>query len=127
LSKQMAAPMVSVIIPCRNEARYIRSVVDSVLSSDPPKGELEIIVVDGMSDDGTREVLAEYERKHPERLRVLDNPKKVVPSSLNMAIRAARGKIIVRLDRTPTTKRTTSHSASNGWKGRGPTTSAAPA
>jgi len=94
----MAAPMVSVIIPCRNEARYIRSVVDSVLSSDPPKGELEIIVVDGMSDDGTREVLAEYERKHPERLRVLDNPKKVVPSSLNMAIRAARGKIIVRLD-----------------------------
>ncbi len=94
----MVHPKVSVIIPCRNEARYIRPVVDSVLSSDPPKGELEIIVVDGMSDDGTREVLAEYEMKYPERVRVLDNPKKVVPSSLNMAIRAARGEIIVRLD-----------------------------
>src|SRR5258707_11413889 len=91
-------PKVSVIIPCRNEARYIHCVVDSVLSSDPPKDGIEIIVVDGMSDDGTREILAEYERIHPEMIRVLDNPKKVVPSSMNIGIRAAHGEIIVRLD-----------------------------
>src|SRR5262249_33633337 len=94
----MAVPKVSIIIPCRNEARYIRSVVDSVLSSDPPKGKMEIIVVDGMSDDGTREILAEYEETYPELIRVLDNPRKVVPSSMNIGIRAARGQVIVRLD-----------------------------
>jgi glycosyltransferase involved in cell wall biosynthesis len=59
---------------------------------------MEIIVVDGMSDDGTREVLAEYQRKHPELVRVLDNPKRVVPSAMNIGIKAARGEIIVRLD-----------------------------
>ena len=94
----MRPTKVSIVIPCRNEARYIRSVVDSVLSSDVPTGGMEIIVVDGISDDGTREILAEYEGKHPELLRVLDNPKRVVPSSMNMGIRAARGEIIVRLD-----------------------------
>src|SRR5262249_52359102 len=94
----MAVPKASIIIPCRNEARYIRSVVDSVLSSDLPNGRMEIIVVDGMSDDGTREILAEYERTYPELIRVLDNPKKVVPSSMNIGIRAARGQVIERLD-----------------------------
>ncbi len=97
-AQQMAPPKVSIIIPCRNEARYIRSVVDSVLSSVAPKGGMEIIVVDGMSNDGTREILAEYQRKYPEMLRVLDNPKHVVPSSMNIGIQAARGEIIVRLD-----------------------------
>src|SRR5215467_12325568 len=94
----LGSPRVSIVIPCRNEAQYIRSVVDSVLSSDPPKGGMEIIVVDGISDDGTREILAEYERKYPELLRVFDNPKHVVPSSMNIGIREAHGEIIVRLD-----------------------------
>ena len=46
--------MVSVIIPCRNEGKFIGKCLDSLLEQDYPKENLEIFVVDGMSDDKTR-------------------------------------------------------------------------
>ncbi|HMA45165.1 MAG TPA: glycosyltransferase family 2 protein, partial [Gemmatimonadales bacterium] len=58
---------------------------------------LEVLVVDGMSDDGTRTVLAEYSARNP-LVRVLDNPRRITPVALNLAIRAARGEVIVRMD-----------------------------
>lgn len=92
------SPRTSVVIPCRNEAPYIRSVLDAVLHAQPPPGGIEILVADGMSTDGTREVLAEYAARYPEVVRVIDNPAFVVPHGLNAAIREARGEFIVRLD-----------------------------
>lgn len=90
-------PFVTIVIPCRNEAPFIRRVVDSVLSSSYPRGRLEVIFVDGMSADGTREILAEAAREHS-FIRTLDNPSFTTPVALNLGIRAARGEIIVRMD-----------------------------
>lgn len=89
-------PAVSVIIPCRNEAGFIDSCLDSVAASDYPAPLLEVIVADGLSDDGTRERLAA--RAARGEITVIDNPDRFVSPGLNRAIRAARGEIIVRLD-----------------------------
>lgn len=88
---------VSIIIPCRNERDYIAGVLDSILANDFPKENLEVIVADGMSEDGTRAVIEEYTKKWP-FIRLVDNPKKIVPCALNEAIRKAKGRIIMRMD-----------------------------
>jgi cellulose synthase/poly-beta-1,6-N-acetylglucosamine synthase-like glycosyltransferase len=90
-------PLVSVVIPCRNEGEFIRICLDSVLASDYPREKLEVFVVDGMSEDDTREIVAEYVRKYA-FIRLLDNRKKIAPSALNVGIATARGPLIVRLD-----------------------------
>src|SRR5438128_1645167 len=85
---------ISVIIPCRNEKRHIGRFLDSVLTQDlEPGWELEILVADGLSDDGTREALRQY--RH---VRVIDNPGRIVSTGLNAAIGAATGEVVIRLD-----------------------------
>ncbi|HMA43558.1 MAG TPA: glycosyltransferase, partial [Gemmatimonadales bacterium] len=93
----MPFPLVTIVVPCRNEERYIVECLDSILACDYPPDRLEVLVVDGMSDDGTRTVLAEYAARNP-LVRVLDNPRRITPVALNLAIRAARGEVIVRMD-----------------------------
>jgi len=90
-------PLVSIIIPCRNEREHIESCVRSVLRQESPPDAFEVIVADGMSDDGTREILERLASEDP-RLQVIDNPDRIVPTALNLAIRRARGEWIVRLD-----------------------------
>ena len=53
-------PFVSIIIPCRNEEKFIGKCLDSILAQDYPKDRLEVLVVDGMSEDGTREIVERY-------------------------------------------------------------------
>jgi glycosyltransferase involved in cell wall biosynthesis len=90
-------PSVSIVVPCRNEKHYIAECLDSILACDYPLDRLEVLVVDGMSDDGTRQVLADYSAGHA-LIRVLDNPQRITPVALNLAIRAAGGDVIVRMD-----------------------------
>jgi glycosyltransferase involved in cell wall biosynthesis len=85
--------MISVVIPCFNERKHIEACVRSILSQEPPPGGLEIIVVDGLSDDGTRDILNRLASDHPE-LRVVDNPRRITPCAMNVGIRAARGKYV---------------------------------
>lgn len=91
------APAVSVVIPCRNERDSIRMCLSAMLSQEPPEGGFEVIAVDGMSTDGTREILIQIAREYP-GLRLLDNPAGIVSSGLNRAIALARGSIIIRAD-----------------------------
>ena len=95
--QQRHAADVSVVVPCRNEIRHIRAFLDSVFRQDLGRIEMEVLVADGMSDDGTRLVLGEFQRKFAS-LRVLDNPEQIVSTGLNRAIREAEGEIIIRMD-----------------------------
>jgi succinoglycan biosynthesis protein ExoA len=88
---------VSVVIPCRNEFWYIRACLDSVFRQELDGIEMEVLVADGMSDDGTREILGELAREYVS-LRILDNPGRIVSTGVNRAILAARGEIVVRMD-----------------------------
>ncbi|HUS87733.1 MAG TPA: glycosyltransferase family 2 protein [Bacteroidales bacterium] len=97
LSNNKPSRYVSIIMPCRNEEKHISACLDSVLSNDYPKGLLEIIVIDGTSDDSTRELVDEYIRKHP-FIRLLHNPDKITPKGLNIGITNAKGDIIMRMD-----------------------------
>ena len=90
-------PVVSIIIPCRNEAHFIDRCLESVFAFEPVDGDFEVLVVDGLSNDATREKLAEWKLREP-RLHVLDNPARIVPIAMNIGIRAARGQWLVRLD-----------------------------
>ena len=89
---------ISVVIPCRNERQHICEFLDSLLTQDlAPHWQLEILVADGMSDDGTREILDRYCAQNA-MVRMIDNPGRIVSTGLNAAIRASNGEIIVRMD-----------------------------
>lgn len=87
-------PRVSVIIPCRNERDYIARCLDSLLASDYPRERLEILVVDGRSEDGTQQIVEAYVQRHA-CLRLLDNPRKITPVAFNVGIANARGDFIM--------------------------------
>jgi glycosyltransferase involved in cell wall biosynthesis len=89
--------MVSIIVPCRNEVNCIATTLESIMSQEPVEGDFEVIVADGMSDDGTREVLKELMATDA-RLTMVDNPETIVSTGLNRAIQLAQGKIIIRMD-----------------------------
>jgi succinoglycan biosynthesis protein ExoA len=90
-------PFVSVVIPVRNEVRFIADLLASVLAQDYPLERLEVIVADGLSTDGTRQILDELQTRHPQLI-VVDNPGRIVPTGLNLAVARSRGDIIVRID-----------------------------
>lgn len=89
--------MLSVICPIYNEEKYIAKCIDSILAQDYPKDDMEVIFVDGMSKDRTREIVAEYTSKYP-FIRLIDNPDRIVPPAMNRGIKASKGDVIMRLD-----------------------------
>lgn len=90
-------PLVTVVMPVRNEAGFIEKSVGSVLTQDYPVDRVEILVADGDSDDGTRAILDQLAARHP-RLRVVPNPGRIVSKGLNAALSMAGGEIVVRVD-----------------------------
>lgn len=94
-----AKPFVSIVLPVRNEERHIRACLSHLLDQDYPRDRLEILVVDGESTDQTRREVLEIQQKvGSHRLRLLNNPGRIVPVALNIGIGAARGELIVRMD-----------------------------
>jgi len=92
-------PFVSIIIPCYNEEKTIRGALEALYEQTYPREDMEVILADGLSEDGTREEIAAFSREHPDfSLRVVENPKRIIPAGLNRAIQAARGEIIIRMD-----------------------------
>lgn len=87
-------PFVSIVVPCRNEEKYIEKCLDSILENDYSKDKLEIIVADGGSIDKTREIVNGFSQKYS-FIRLLDNPKTITPSGLNLGINSAKGEIIM--------------------------------
>ncbi len=88
---------VSIIIPCRNEEKFISTVLNNLLTQDFIQNNLEIFIVDGSSDDKTKEIALNFKNSF-KNLFVLNNPNKTVPYALNLAITKSRGDIIIRMD-----------------------------
>ena len=94
----MVKAFISVVMPIYNEEKYIENCIDSLLLQDYPQECMEWIFVDGMSSDRTRELIEAYIEKHPKLIKILSNPNKTVPYAMNIGIKEARGKYIIRLD-----------------------------
>src|ERR1700693_73710 len=95
--QNMNRPLVSLLIVVRNGDRNIVGALDSFLQQD--YAPIEVIVVDGISEDQTRELVEDYARKTQTLpLRLLDNPGRIQASGWNVGIRAARGNYLLRLD-----------------------------
>ena len=92
-----ALPLVSVVLPVRNEADFIERSLGSVLAQDYPGDRLEVIVADGDSQDGTASCVARLGKTRP-NLRLIRNPERIVATGLNQAFLHARGDVIVRVD-----------------------------
>ena len=90
--------LLSVIAPCRNEAAFIDAFCDSVLRQQLPDGwDMEVLIADGLSDDGTRDRLLER-CAHDARIVLVENPGRIVSTGLNACIARAQGAVIARLD-----------------------------
>jgi glycosyltransferase involved in cell wall biosynthesis len=97
LAKAESLPFVTVVVPCRNEEKRIARCLESILANDYPKDRMEILVLDGMSEDRTREIVQEHARRDA-RIRLVNNPQKHIPVAMNIGIRAARGERILKMD-----------------------------
>ena len=92
-------PQVSIIIPCYNEQSTIRLLLDALFAQTFSHTDMEIVIADGFSTDGTRSEIEAWKSDFPEvMIRVVDNPQRVIPAALNNALKAADGEIIIRLD-----------------------------
>ncbi len=91
-------PLVSVIMPIRNEADFIERSLGAVLNQDYPHDRMEVLVADGMSTDSTRTLVAQIAERTRIPVTIIDNHAQIVPTGFNAALRVARGDVIVRVD-----------------------------
>lgn len=95
----MNFPLISVIIPCYNEETTITGLLNALFHQTIPMDQVEVVIADGMSTDRTRERIGDFQRSHPEfSIKLVDNPRRIIPAALNKAIDHARGEFIVRMD-----------------------------
>ena len=90
-------PSVSILMPVRNEEAYIARSLGAVLAQEYPAELMEVIVSDGMSKDGTRDIVGQIQQKHP-NVRLIDNPGLIAPKALNLGTAVAKGEILIRVD-----------------------------
>lgn len=89
--------LVSVVVPVLNEELYIEKFLNSLVYQDLDKDLMEVLIVDGMSSDNTRKIIYEYTKRF-KFIRLLNNPQKKIPCALNIGIKSACGKYIIRMD-----------------------------
>jgi len=89
--------LVSVILPVRNEAENFERSLRAILSQDYPMDKMEVIVADGLSEDGTQHIVNRFQKDYP-NLKMVDNPGRIVSTGLNTALQSAKGEIIIRVD-----------------------------
>ena len=97
IGAEPARPVVTVIVPVRNEGEHIRQVLQALVDQHYPVSRCEILVIDGESTDATPAVVTEFSRDHPQ-IRLLANPGRLSSSARNIGVRASRGELIVIVD-----------------------------
>lgn len=90
---------VSVVVPCYNEEEHIFSLLSALNQQTYPRSDMELIIVDGLSTDKTRQVIRSFQNLFPDfRVFLVDNPKRIIPAALNLGIQKAVGEYIIRVD-----------------------------
>jgi succinoglycan biosynthesis protein ExoA len=97
-SNILTLPFVSIIMPVRNEADFIKRGLQAVFAQTYSSDLLEIIIADGQSTDETRSIIESMRNKTEIQITIVNNPKRIAPTGLNIAIAKAKGEIIVRVD-----------------------------
>lgn len=93
------SPLVSLIVPCYNEEATIRLLLEAIYRQTYPRSAMEVVIADGQSSDRTRQEIGAFQQKHKDLcVKIVENPKRIIPAALNRAIEAAQGQFIVRLD-----------------------------
>jgi succinoglycan biosynthesis protein ExoA len=87
-------PLVSIVVLCRNEEDFIGKCLDSLLANDYPDERLEVLVADGMSQDGTRDIVKSYSKEHP-FVKLVDNPQRIPATAANQGIKIAKGDLVM--------------------------------
>ena len=88
-----AVAFISVVMPVRNEALFIADTLRALVSQDYPPDRMEILVVDGQSDDGTQAIVREFASSYG-KVKMLDNPKRWSSAARNIGVRNSTGQII---------------------------------
>lgn len=88
---------ISIICPIFNEEKYIENCIKSIINQDFSLEEIELILVDGISNDSTRNIIQKYIQKYS-FIRLLDNPERSVSYALNIGIKNSKGNYIARID-----------------------------
>ncbi|MFW5713599.1 MAG: glycosyltransferase family 2 protein [Brevefilum sp.] len=92
-------PITSIIVPCFNERPTIHLLLDALYAQTYPKADMEVVIADGGSTDGTQDAIEQWRAEHPDlTVKLVENPNRTIPSALNTAINASVGDIIIRLD-----------------------------
>lgn len=90
---------VSIIVPCYNEKTHIQLLLDAVYAQTFPRSQMEVIIADGMSTDGTREIVSDWTKLHQDlQIKLVNNEKQIIPAAINRAIENASNDVIIRLD-----------------------------
>jgi len=97
MNKDQTYPSASILIPVRNEEKYIERCIQNIMDTNYPLNKIELIVIDGESYDGTLEVVRRLQEQGL-NIKLLSNPKRTPYAGLNIGIRHAKGDIIVRVD-----------------------------
>lgn len=95
----MQSRLVSVVIPCYNENRTIKVVLEAIQRQTYPAEFIEVVIADALSSDGTRERIAEFQAAHPDmHIKIVDNPQRIIAAGLNIAIGNSNGQVVTRMD-----------------------------
>ena len=93
----MEQVFISIICPVFNEEKYIKHCIETIIHCDYPQDKMEIFFVDGLSTDATRTIIEKYQAQY-NYIHLIDNPHRIVPYALNLAIEQAKGEVIMRID-----------------------------
>lgn len=94
MTETQSLPLVTVLVPCRNEAPFIEACLNSIVDNDYPESRLQILVIDGQSNDGTEAIIERFGAEHG-CVTLIENQRKITPTALNLGVKAARGAFIV--------------------------------
>ena len=94
MSETATLPVVTILVPCRDEVRFIGDCLQSIVDNGYPEDKLQVLVIDGLSADGTVEIVERFSHAHRCVIR-MDNAARITPAALNLGIGAARGEYII--------------------------------